>query len=309
MQYKVHVGCSWQTNDMGVANHGTSQKEIPLESIVPGFDLLSVYQEVPSAKVVSFKDGCLTFLFSGSPVTVKPGHTWNSPVFGKPNPYIYEAEGYFVSVQIVYDKEDQKASAKRVPQILKEMGKNADEEGWPVWKNIPLARELFDILHNRLPINGEELDAAEIRYCCDVIFTRELLDQRDVPRLCLEFLQLRKIANEAITPECEHFDEVLGVIEADKIQNRLDFYIDPNVSMEWWVNYVDAHLLFDPIQRSPEWEEVIYDVELACEKRLKGVPRGMGFCHAYWPVKRDELAKRGIEWRTPLQMNPRVRFD
>ena len=35
----------------------------------------------------------------------------------------------------------------------------------------------------------------------------------------------------------------------------------------------------------------------------------MGFCHSYWSAKRAALARRGIEWRSPSAMNPRVIFD
>lgn len=45
-----------------------------------------------------------------------------------------------------------------------------------------------------------------------------------------------------------------------------------------------------------------------CEQ-LKDEPRGMGFCHIYWSTKRAALARRGIEWRSPSAMNPRVMFD
>jgi len=35
----------------------------------------------------------------------------------------------------------------------------------------------------------------------------------------------------------------------------------------------------------------------------------MGFCFAYWAEKRNALARRGIEWRSPSRMNPGVMFD
>lgn len=312
MNYTVTIGRQWETNDMGIANHGSSQKEVPIEEIVPGYNLFSLYGGgTPTAKVVSFENGCLVFEFMGGTVKVEPGHTWNSPMYRQDNPYIYEAQGYTVDITPKMDDADVEKSAKRVLEIIKEMRRNADEEGHPVWKNIPLAREMFDIFHNRLPLINEHIDPAGIRFCCDIIFLQDLLNERDVPRLCLEFLQLRKRANAAVTQDCWKFepDNILGYQEVETIINRLDFYIDPKVSMEWWVDYVHAHLLFDPVERTREWEDIIYEVEKACDKRLKGVPRCMGFCHEYWSVKREELAKRGIDWKSPRMMNPRVMFD
>ena len=46
------------------------------------------------------------------------------------------------------------------------------------------------------------------------------------------------------------------------------------------------------------------------EARLVDHPRGMGYCHAYWPERAKVLmSKFGVEWRSPARMNPRVIFD
>ena len=66
---------------------------------------------------------------------------------------------------------------------------------------------------------------------------------------------------------------------------------------------------YDPIQLSQQWEDNIYEVEKELENKFKNVDRHMGFCHRYWPAKRAALAKRGITWRTPQEMNPKTRFD
>jgi hypothetical protein len=91
----------------------------------------------------------------------------------------------------------------------------------------------------------------------------------------------------------------------------LAWTVDPSLSDEQWLSVVGygGHLRYDLVQRTPEWENCIYEVEKECAERLKDHLRGMGFCHAYWPVKRELLAKHGITWRTPAQMNPKVMFD
>ena len=63
------------------------------------------------------------------------------------------------------------------------------------------------------------------------------------------------------------------------------------------------------VQATQEWEDVIYEVEKEVDEQLKDEPRGMGFCFNYWGAKRASLARRGIEWRSPSAMNPRVMFD
>ena len=207
---------------------------------------------------------------------------------------------------------NEEACVDRVIALIGQMRANRDEEGAPVWKNIPLAKEMLDILCNRVPLKKSQfIDATGIVVCCDAIFLEDLLEQRDVPRLCLEFLQLRKRAEEARTAEDDQYDQerFLGVAEADKLQKQLELYIDPKIDTDWWLDYTGGHLRFDPVERTPEWEANIYEVEKEVDRRMAGEPRCMGFCHAYWPVKRAVLAKHGIEWRSPSQMNPRVMFD
>ena len=58
-------------------------------------------------------------------------------------------------------------------------------------------------------------------------------------------------------------------------------------------------------------ETILANVEMMRKnaEEMRIWPRGMGFCFGYWSAKRGVLAKRGIEWRDPHQMNPRVLFD
>lgn len=211
------------------------------------------------------------------------------------------------------DNKEEKAAVKRLEKIIREMRRNTKAEDYAVWKNIPLAREMLDILRNKVRLEkGEHIDASGITVCCDCIFLEDLLNQRDVPRLCLEFLRLRKLAQKARTPQDEKYDDgcYLEADEAQRIQNNLESYIDPGIDTDWWLAHCSSsYLKFDPVERTPEWEENIYEVEKELDRQFRGVPRGMGFCHAYWPAKRAVLAQRGIEWRTPSQMNPRVMFD
>ncbi len=69
------------------------------------------------------------------------------------------------------------------------------------------------------------------------------------------------------------------------------------------------HLKNDPVEWTAEFEDVIDEAQEEAVKSLGDFPRGLGFCHAYWPALSAALAKRGIHWRSPHEMNPRVMFD
>ena len=100
---------------------------------------------------------------------------------------------------------------------------------------------------------------------------------------------LKKQAHQARTADDEQFDQqhYLDETEADKIQDRLERFINPSLPVE-------SHLRFDPVERTPKWEELVYEVEKECDRRLKGEPRGMGFCFSYWSTKKAVLKKYGI---------------
>lgn len=70
-----------------------------------------------------------------------------------------------------------------------------------------------------------------------------------------------------------------------------------------------GHLKSDPIEYSEQFEAVMDEVEKELYEHFKEEPRGMGFCFGFWSKKRELLAERGIEWKTPGEMNPRVMFD
>lgn len=71
----------------------------------------------------------------------------------------------------------------------------------------------------------------------------------------------------------------------------------------------DRMLKDDPVEWTKEYEDAIDAADHEAYQHLDDVPRGMGFCFAYWAEKRNALARRGIEWRSPQTMNPRVLFD
>ena len=71
----------------------------------------------------------------------------------------------------------------------------------------------------------------------------------------------------------------------------------------------DSHLRHDPVEWTKAFEDVIDEAEHRAYAALTDVPRGMGFCFAYWQARRQALSELGIEWRSPGAMNPHVLFD
>ena len=69
-------------------------------------------------------------------------------------------------------------------------------------------------------------------------------------------------------------------------------------------------MIYDSVEWTARWEEVIDEAEAKAYARLQEHPQGMGFCHAYWPTISAILAEDyDIQWRSPSQMNPKILFD
>ena len=67
------------------------------------------------------------------------------------------------------------------------------------------------------------------------------------------------------------------------------------------------NLRHDPVEMTEEYLAVIDEVDEKIEKNREY--RGFGSCHHVWSLKTDYLAEKGIAWRSPVILNPKVRFD
>lgn len=197
--------------------------------------------------------------------------------------------------------EKDNSSEQLVEQILanvKVMGENAEE--MRIWKNLPLAKETFELIKQ---VGDDEGPLGRAMGCEMVV---EKLSEYDAPRFTLEMLRYELEQLQMAEEQSEDLTEE----EVQKHIAELERFIDiEHVSYENYMKHSSRHLDFDEIERTPLWEEINYEIEAETDKLVSDEPRCMGFCFAYWSAKRGVLAKRGIEWRDPHQMNPRVLFD
>lgn len=127
------------------------------------------------------------------------------------------------------------------------------------------------------------------------------------PRLTLRLKRLQLSALQRIeAQEEEHFDETDQLLrEIAELQRNISLADDGRLEDIAQMGILKK----DPVEWTAGYEEVIDEVEKEVADKLKDEPRGMGFCFIYWPAKTAALAKRGISWRSPKQMNPRILFD
>ena len=187
----------------------------------------------------------------------------------------------------------------RIVALVEQMRRHAQDQ--EIHKNVPLAKEALALLEN---LDDPEEGPLGKAYACNAIL--EQLSEYDTPRFALEILR-RELA---WLRESEEESDGLQAEDVEADIARLEAYIDSEgLSMDAFCREYGRHLRFDPVERTSRWEDLYFDVEEECFRRLKGVPRGMGFCFPYWAAKRDVLRKYGIDWKSPHMMNPHVMFD
>lgn len=186
--------------------------------------------------------------------------------------------------------------------IVNEMQENA--RNMRTYRNLPLADEFVQLLKGI--DDPEEKGIGQVRAIEAMV---DYLPEYDVPRCVLAIRRYEK-EQLALCGEDDLKNEPHLAEELSENIRKLEDYIDTaNVSDEEFRKKYDRPLKADPIERTLEWEENYYEVEKETDRRLKDVPRGMGFCYAYWSTLRTVLAERGIEWHSPHALNPRVMFD
>ena len=199
-------------------------------------------------------------------------------------------------------------------ELIDQMNRN-NEDG-NMWRNIPLVREFIHELKDAAPFRSEIINPAYKAHWIACMLENDYIDKRETPRLFQSLCELYRFYRDFEAPSDfddylqEHFDKDY-FRQVDKWIYKFAMIIsDPQWehALQCW-NGLGGMLKVDPVQATPEWEEVIYDVEKDVDEELEDEPRGMGFCHIYWSAKRAALARRGIEWKSPSVMNPRVMFD
>ena len=64
----------------------------------------------------------------------------------------------------------------------------------------------------------------------------------------------------------------------------------------------------DAIEETVAYKAAMARIEPILDKEFENV-NGMGTCHRYWWRKKELLKQNGIDWKSPSEMNPDIRFD
>ena len=213
---------------------------------------------------------------------------------------------------------------RQFKQLLQSM--EQDASSIECWHNLRRAPQAFDLLANQLPMRMEGALTPYVR----VLLTSRLLEATEVlslPRLALQMLHylsslLDAIDSVADRPTDMAYDGYEGnpslyvrslqcvkeVMRSE--ERRLQDFINPDVPLATWCKRYADGCLFDPLERTFEWELHIAEVEELTHRSLP--PDGSAFrpCNGYWERKAEVVRKLlHKEWKSPSEMNPTLIFD
>ena len=297
--------------DSGVGNRIKSWEHVDADVLVQGYTF-TVYGRVLT--VASIDEDEMVFDYRDR--TFRINRHWQvlgTPEFDTSNERISKQARnvFFFSRDRDMDCEWSDESAT---ELIDRMSRN-NEDG-NIWRNIPLVREFIHELKDVAPFRSEIINPAYKAHWIACMLENDYIDKRETPRLFQSLCELYRLYRDFEDPS--DFDDYLQKHFDRNYFRQVDKWIYKFamiVSNPQWEHAVQCWnglggmLKVDPVQATPEWENVIYDVEKEVDEELEDEPRGMGFCHRYWSAKRAALARRGIEWRSPSAMNPRVMFD
>ena len=297
--------------DAGLGNRIKSWESVCVDDLVPGYTF-SVYGR--ELTIMSIDEDEMVFDYRDR--TFRINRYWQ--VLGTPE---FDTSNERISKQarnVFFFSKDKDAvcewSDGYAAELIDQMNKN-NEDG-NIWRSIPLVHEFIHELKDVAPFRSDVINPAYKAHWIACMLENDYIDKRETPRLFQSLCELYRLYRDFEEPSDfddylqEHFDRNY-FRQVDKwIYNFAMIVRDPQWehALQCW-NGLGGMLKVDPVQATLEWEKVIYKVEKEVDEQLKDEPRGMGFCHIYWSTKRAALASRGIEWRSPSAMNPRVMFD
>ena len=297
--------------DMGIGNRSKKWIRIAEEDLVAG-NVFDIYGR--EMTIIDINENEMTFNYwDKTHVINRKWQVLGTPEFGIPNERI-SVQGRFIfffskDMDIECDWSEDYAAG-----LIDQMDKN-NNEGY-LWKNIPVMREIIHEFKDVAPFRTDYINPARKAHYIAFLLESNYIDKRETPRLFQSMCELYRFYRDFEHPS--DFDDDLNANFDKYYFRKVDNWIynfawivdNPSgkIALDCW-NGLGGTLKVDPVQATPEWEKVIYDIEKEVDEQLKDEPRGMGFCHSYWSTKRAVLARHGIEWKSPSAMNPRVMFD
>ena len=217
-----------------------------------------------------------------------------------------------------------KERAERLKELFELIEKNGDYNAYELtYLAVPYLRETEEIVEAQLALESPYdkvtlLDSATImrylaeaydrlgRFAVSVRYYKRAIELaatlytmygEEIKDSSTMIYNALKARNYYVDDDCEDIrEQALVFISKDIVDDVFDTVMNRR-----------RNLRHDPVEMTEEYLAVIDEVDEKIEKNREY--RGFGSCHHVWSLKTDYLAEKGIEWKSPVVLNPRVRFD
>ena len=237
--------------------------------------------------IMDIDENEMKFEYRSKPFSVnRQWQVLGTPEFGIPNERI-SMQGRYIfffsnDSDLEFDWQEGHAA-----DLVSQMNSNL-EEGL-LWKNIPLVREWIHEMKDMAPYKSANINPTYKAHFISKILENDYIDKRETPRLFHSLCELYRVYVDF--PYASDYDDFLNenfdkyyFREVDRSIYKFAWIVDnpkSKIALDSWKG-LGGMLKEDSVQATPEWEEVIYEVEQELDEQLKDEPRGMGSCHSYW---------------------------
>ena len=208
---------------------------------------------------------------------------------------------------------------EKIYLIIKKIEVDVKKYGNVTFRDSPYLQEISDILSEQ-----DEHDEKTLLFIYDCyLFLGQAYD--DLGRFALSVRYREQALNIAVILKTEHnvhqnnISDVLYKLIKNKNYYLDDECLDTKKVAEMLLEKEEVEKIFasalasrrslkhDPVEMSEEYLAVIDEVEEKIEKNK--TLSGRGSYLEIWSLKREYLKEKGIDWKSPAMLNPRVRFD
>ena len=217
-----------------------------------------------------------------------------------------------------------KESTQRLAELLELIEQNGDYNAYELtYRAVPYLKETDEIVTSKL---ASEDSCDKDTLLDSTVILRYLAEAYDrLGRFAVSVRYYKRaitLAGKLYTMYGEEIKDSSGMVyNALKARN---YYVDDDCEdiRELALTFISKELVddvfstvmnrrrnlkHDPVEMTEEYLAVIDEVDEKIEKNRQ--LRGFGSCHHVWSLKTDYLAEKGIVWKSPVVLNPRVRFD
>ncbi len=220
-------------------------------------------------------------------------------------PYLVKAEREAWALEKEREKNPDYPKERKLRELARKM--ESYTKGSRRWKNIGLMEEAFNLTRS---LSDNVLDCYSNK-AEKAVFLNTLLNCSRWYDNVSQNIEIRTyidgILSELSDEEKKKYLKTMG--ENSRMLEKCRLYKDRSVSVDEFCERYEIADRFDPIERTDEWDSVIYGLYKKVSEKLGDSNNyGRNYDSMVLKERKRYLAKYGIEWKDRIEMNPEKKY-